>query len=66
MTYETMKTCSILSMGNTNQNNAELPFHTNQIDKNLNVLPISGAVFGCGAVGTITQSWQKCKLGITL
>lgn len=54
MTYETMKTCSILSMGNTNQNNAELPFYTNQIDKNLNVLPISGAVFGCGAVGTIT------------
>lgn len=66
MTYETMKTCSSLSRRNSNQNNTKLPFHTNQTDKNLNVLPISRAVFGCGAVGTITQSWQKCKLGITL
>lgn len=51
------------TMGNTNQNNTELPFPTNQIDKTSNVLPISGAALGRGAIGTITQSWQKWKLG---
>lgn len=59
-----MKTRSTLfDYGKYNQNNTELPFHTNQIDKTSNVLPISGAALGCGAMGTITQSWQKCKLG---
>lgn len=64
MTYKNMKTRSTLfDYGKYNQNNTELPFHTNQIDKTSNVLPISGAALGCGAMGTITQSWQKCKLG---
>ena len=49
-------------MGIINQNNIELAFHSNQIDKTWNTAYF-GIVSGCGAMGTITQSWQECKLG---
>lgn len=50
-------------VGNTNQNNTKLQFHMNQIDRTLNILPILGVISGCGALRTITQSWQECILG---
>lgn len=50
-------------VGNTNQNNTKLQFHMNQIDRTLNIFPILGVIFGCGALRTVTQSWQECILG---